>query len=62
MRLRFDWLQAVHNAVFGPARQQARQRPLYIGIGYCPACDELRASNSLSCNHCGSAAPVTADA
>lgn len=62
MRLRFDWLQALHKAAFGPAREQGRQRPLQIGIGYCPACDELRASNSLSCNHCGSAAPVTADA
>ncbi len=62
MRLRFDWLQSLHDAVLGPAREQARQRPLNIGIGYCPACDGLRASNSLSCNHCGSAVPVTADA
>lgn len=62
MRLRLHWLPSLHNAVFGPARQQARQQPLYIGIGYCPACNGLRASNSLSCNHCDSVAPVTADA
>ena len=62
MRLRLDWLRGLHDALLGPAREQVRQRPLYTGIGYCPACDGLRASNSLSCNHCGSAAPVTADA
>jgi hypothetical protein len=62
MRLRLDWLRALHDAVLGPAREQVQPRPLYLGIGYCPGCDGLRASNSLSCNHCGSAAPVTADA
>lgn len=61
MRLRWDWLQSLHVAVFGPAPEQARRQPLHIGIGYCPACDGLRASNSPTCNHCGSADPVTAD-
>lgn len=62
MKLRLNWLRSLHAAVFGPAREQARQRPLYVGIGYCPACDGLRASNSPVCSHCGSAVPVTADA
>jgi len=62
MRLRLEWLGGLHEALFGPAKVEARQKPLAIGIGYCPGCDGLRASSSLSCNHCGSEAPVTADA
>ena len=57
MRLRLDWLQGL----FEPAASEAR-KPLSVGIGYCPGCDGLRASNSLTCNHCGNAEPVTADA
>ena len=57
MRLRLDWLQGL----FEPAASDAR-KPLSVGIGYCPGCDQLRASNSLSCNHCGNTDPVTADA
>lgn len=62
MRLRLDWLKGLQQALLGPARAEAARRPLAIGIGYCPGCDGLRASNSPACNHCGSAAPVTADA
>ena len=62
MRLRLDWLAGLQETPFGPAREETLRKPLAIGIGYCPACDGLRASNSLSCNHCGSTAPVTADA
>ena len=57
MRLRLDWLQGL----FGPGVPGAR-KPLSVGIGYCPGCDSLRASNSSSCSQCGSADPVTADA
>jgi hypothetical protein len=57
MRLRLDWLQDL----FGPAVSEAR-KPLSVGIGYCPGCDNLRASNSPSCGHCGNTDPVTADA
>jgi hypothetical protein len=57
MRLRLDWLQGL----FEPAASEAR-KPLSVGIGYCPGCEGLRASNSLSCNHCGNTDPVTADA
>jgi hypothetical protein len=57
MRLRLEWLQGL----FDTAGSEAR-KPLSVGIGYCPGCDELRASNSLSCSHCGSTDPVTADA
>ncbi|HKH65737.1 MAG TPA: hypothetical protein VKA75_00070 [Reyranella sp.] len=57
MRLRLDWMQGL----FDTAGSEAR-KPLSVGIGYCPGCDELRASNSLTCNHCGNTDPVTADA
>lgn len=57
MRLRLDWLQGL----FGPDVTEAR-KPLSVGIGYCPGCDELRASNSLRCSHCGNIDPVAADA
>jgi hypothetical protein len=57
MRLRLDWLQDL----LGPEVSEAR-KPLSVGIGYCPGCDNLRASNSLSCSHCGSTDPVAADA
>ena len=57
MRLRLDWLQGL----FGPEVSETR-KPLSVGIGYCPGCDSLRASNSLSCSHCGNTDPVTADA
>jgi hypothetical protein len=57
MRLRLDWLQGL----FEPAASEGR-KPLSVGIGYCPSCDGLRASNSLSCSHCGNSDPVTADA
>jgi hypothetical protein len=62
MRLRLEWLADLHDALFGPARLEARQKPMVMGIGYCPGCDGFRASSSPSCNHCGSTAPVTADA
>ncbi|HYI05381.1 MAG TPA: hypothetical protein VD858_10855 [Reyranella sp.] len=52
-----DWLQGL----FASEVSQA-QKPLSVGIGYCPGCDGLRASNGLSCNHCGNTDPVTADA
>ncbi len=57
MRLRLDWLLGL----FGPEVPETR-KPLSVGIGYCPRCDNLRASNSLSCSHCGNTEPVTADA
>ncbi len=57
MRLHLDWLQGL----FGPEVSEAR-KPLSVGIGYCPSCDNLRASNSLNCSHCGSTDSVTADA
>ena len=56
MRLRLDWLHGLF------ASELAARQPLSVGIGYCPGCDSLRASNSLSCNHCGNTDPVTADA
>lgn len=57
MRLRLDWLQGF----FGSGVSEARKPPS-VGIGYCPDCDQLRASNSSSCSQCGSTDPVTADA
>jgi hypothetical protein len=57
MRLHLDWLQGLFDSGVAEAR-----KPLSVGIGYCPGCDSLRASNSLICSHCGSADPVTADA
>jgi hypothetical protein len=57
MRLRLDWLQGLFETEVSAARE-----PLSVGIGYCPGCDELRASNSPSCSHCGNTDPVTADA
>ena len=62
MRLRLEWLQGLQQALLGPARLETRRKPLAIGIGYCPGCDSLRASNSPTCSHCGNTAPVTADA
>jgi len=62
MRLRLDWLAGLQETLFGPAREETLRKPLAIGIGYCPGCDGLRASTSLCCTHCGSEAPVTADA
>ena len=62
MRLRLEWFGGLQRALFGPAKVEARRRPLAVGIGYCPGCEGLRASNSLSCSRCGSAAPVPADA
>jgi hypothetical protein len=57
MRLRWDWLQGL----FETDGSQTR-KPLSVGIGYCPGCDSLRASNSPTCSHCGNTAPVIADA
>ena len=57
MRLRLGWLQDL----LGSGVSETR-KPLSVGIGYCPGCDQLRASNSLSCSHCGSTDPVIADA
>jgi hypothetical protein len=57
MRLRLDWLQGLFDSDVSEAR-----KPLSVGIGYCPGCDQLRASNSPSCSHCGSTDQVTADA
>ena len=57
MRLRLDWLQDLFASEVSTAR-----KPLSVGIGYCAGCDQLRASNSLSCAHCGNTDPVTADA
>ena len=57
MRLRLDWLQDLFASEVSEAR-----KPLSVGIGYCPGCDSLRASNSPSCAHCGNTDPVTADA
>ena len=62
MRLRLEWLGGLHEALFGSAKLEARRKPMVMGIGYCPGCDGFRASNSLSCSHCGSTASVTADA
>jgi hypothetical protein len=57
MRLRWDWLQGLLETDGSQTR-----KPLSVGIGYCPGCDSLRASNSPTCSHCGNTAPVTADA
>ena len=57
MRLRLHWLQGLFETEVSAARE-----PLSVGIGYCPGCDELRASNSPSCSHCGNTDPVTTDA
>jgi hypothetical protein len=57
MRLHLDWLQGLFASEVATAR-----KPLSVGIGYCPGCDNLRASNSLSCIHCSNTDPVTADA
>jgi len=62
MRLRLAWLDGLHQALFGPAKLEARQKPLAIGIGYCPCCNGFRATASLNCEECGSTVPVTADA
>ena len=58
------WLRAIRRSMEAAATPgvEPKQRPLSIGIGYCPGCEHLRATNSLSCNYCGSAAPVVADA
>lgn len=57
MRLRLDWL----HGLFGPDVSETK-KPSSVGIGYCPGCDGLRATNGLSCSHCGDTQPVTADA
>lgn len=45
-----------------PSAVAPKRKLLFTGIGYCPGCQYLRATNSPSCTHCGSAEPVTADA
>jgi hypothetical protein len=62
MRLRLGWLEGLQQALFGPARLEARGKPMVMGIGYCPGCSQLRASSSLCCEDCGSTVQVTADA
>jgi hypothetical protein len=62
MRLRLDWFGGLHEALFGPAKLEARQKPLAIGIGYCPGCSGFRATASLGCEECGNTDRVTADA
>jgi hypothetical protein len=57
MRLRLDWLQGLFASEASVAR-----KPLSVGIGYCPSCDSLRASNSPRCTRCSNTNPVTADA
>jgi hypothetical protein len=58
----FAWLRATWQSMTAPPGEPAGRRPLSIGIGYCPGCDHLRATNSLSCSYCGSTAAVIADA
>jgi hypothetical protein len=62
MRLRLEWLGGLHEVLFGPAKLEARQKPLVMGIGYCPGCGGFRAASSLSCQGCGNTDRVTADA
>jgi hypothetical protein len=58
----FAWLRATWQSMTAPAGATAGRRPLSVGIGYCPACEHLRATNSLSCSYCGSTTAVPADA
>lgn len=62
--IRLAWLGTIVQAMTAPqAAAGAHGRRLTsIDMGYCPDCAELRAATSPSCRHCGSAAPVTADA
>ena len=46
-----------------PARTAPTLRDLTrFDLGVCPGCKGLRRATSPRCTHCGSAAPVTADA
>jgi hypothetical protein len=62
--MRLGWLRAIQQAMtcVPEPTGEPRQRPLSFGIGHCPGCEHLRATNSATCTYCGSTAPVTADA
>ena len=60
-RIAVDFLRA---AFAEPDRPAGRSRldPMKFDFGVCPGCHGLRATASVLCQTCGSAAPVTADA
>jgi hypothetical protein len=62
MAISFAWLDALRQSITRPAQAVARQKPLSVGIGYCPGCAQLRVTNSLSCSYCGNTEPVAANA
>lgn len=62
--MRFEWSKVVQYLFAPPAGGTGR--PLRditkFEIGVCPGCRQLRATGSLRCGYCDSAAPVAADA
>jgi hypothetical protein len=64
MEMRFAWLHAIRQAMMAPAisNDVVDRRPMSFGIGHCSGCERLRATDSSTCSHCGSTAPVAADA
>jgi hypothetical protein len=62
MAMPFTWLRATWQSITAAPGESAGRRPLSVGIGYCPGCEHLRATTSLSCSYCGSTAAVPADA
>ena len=59
--MRFKWFQDWF--VEPPARTDRALPDLTrFDLGACPGCRGLRLATSPRCTHCGSAAPVTADA
>lgn len=62
--VRLSWLSAIRQSMTAvpESTSEPKQRLLSLGVGYCPGCERLRATNSPTCTNCGSAASVTADA
>lgn len=59
-----NWRTALTALFAAPAAPTARRLPSLTryDLGVCPGCKGLRLVASPPCEHCGSAAPVTADA
>ncbi|TAJ32995.1 MAG: hypothetical protein EPO67_08900 [Reyranella sp.] len=58
-----SWRETLRDLFAAPATESAP--PLQLSkfdLGVCPGCRGLRAMASPACSHCGSEAPVTADA
>lgn len=55
------WLANLFATPQGP-RERSLGDLTRFDIGVCPRCRGLRVTASLRCEHCGSEAPVTADA